>query len=93
MQQHLMRYKKTYQYDPIFALGFVTVYDQLMDGYPNNEDRDVIFGAYIRALNEDPELYRFKIKSRVLTNSHLQIFFWCDAYFGNRHTTDRMLKS
>ncbi|KMZ63330.1 Protein thf1 [Zostera marina] len=58
VQQHLMRYKKTYQYDPIFALGFVTVYDQLMDGYPNNEDRDVIFGAYIRALNEDPELYR-----------------------------------
>jgi len=53
-----MRYKKTYQYDPVFALGFVTVYDQLMDGYPNNEDRDAIFKAYIRALNEDPELYR-----------------------------------
>lgn len=81
-----MRYKKTYQYDPVFALGFVTVYDQLMDGYPNNEDRDAIFKAYIRALNEDPELYRFKFKYRVLTNSRLQIFFWCNAYVDNRST-------
>jgi len=58
VQQHLMRYNSTYKYDPIFALGFVTVYDQLMDGYPNDADRDAIFKAYIAALNEDPELYR-----------------------------------
>jgi hypothetical protein len=59
VQQHLMRYNATYCYDPIFALGFVTVYDQLMDGYPNDADRDAIFKAYITALHEDPELYRF----------------------------------
>lgn len=58
VQQHLMRYKKTYRYDPVFALGFVTVYDQLMDGYPSDEDRTVIFEAYIKALNEDPGQYR-----------------------------------
>ncbi|KAG0504463.1 hypothetical protein KC19_11G160300 [Ceratodon purpureus] len=58
VQQHLMRYNTTYMYDPVFALGFVTVYDQLMDGYPNDADRDSIFKAYISALNEDPELYR-----------------------------------
>ncbi|OEL35417.1 Protein THYLAKOID FORMATION1, chloroplastic [Dichanthelium oligosanthes] len=58
VQQHLMRYKRTYQYDPVFALGFVTVYDQLMEGYPSNEDRDSIFKAYITALNEDPDQYR-----------------------------------
>jgi photosystem II biogenesis protein Psp29 len=58
VQQHLMRYKKNYQYDPVFALGFVTVYDQLMDGYPSDEDREFIFQAYIRALNEDPDQYR-----------------------------------
>ncbi|GFQ07208.1 protein thylakoid formation 1 chloroplastic [Phtheirospermum japonicum] len=56
--QHLMRYKKSYRYDPVFALGFVTVYDQLMDGYPSDEDRDAIFKAYIEALNEDPVQYR-----------------------------------
>jgi hypothetical protein len=53
-----MRYKSTYQYDPVFALGFVTVYDQLMEGYPSNEDRDAIFKSYVTALNEDPEQYR-----------------------------------
>ncbi|XP_021776446.1 protein THYLAKOID FORMATION1, chloroplastic-like [Chenopodium quinoa] len=58
VQQHLMRYKRTYRYDPVFALGFVTVYDQLMEGYPSDEDRSAIFEAYIRALNEDPEQYR-----------------------------------
>ena len=59
VQQHLIRYKKTYRYDPVFALGFVTVYDQLMDGYPSDEDRNAIFQAYIKALNEEPEQYRF----------------------------------
>ncbi|KAJ7981383.1 protein THYLAKOID FORMATION1, chloroplastic-like [Quillaja saponaria] len=58
VQQHLTRYKRTYSYDPVFALGFVTVYDQLMEGYPSDEDRDAIFQAYIKALNEDPEQYR-----------------------------------
>ncbi|KAK9284696.1 hypothetical protein L1049_023872 [Liquidambar formosana] len=58
VQQHLMRYKRTYRYDAVFALGFVTVYDQLMEGYPSDEDRDAIFQAYIKALNEDPEQYR-----------------------------------
>ncbi|MCD7467264.1 Protein THYLAKOID FORMATION 1, chloroplastic [Datura stramonium] len=58
VQQHLVRYKKSYQYDPVFALGFVTVYDQLMEGYPSEEDRDAIFKAYIEALKEDPEQYR-----------------------------------
>lgn len=58
VQQHLMRYKSTYRYDPVFALGFVTVYDQLMEGYPSDEDRETIFKAYIKALNEDPDQYR-----------------------------------
>ncbi|BFI36903.1 hypothetical protein MARPO_0010s0156 [Marchantia polymorpha] len=58
VQQHLMRYNTTYKYDAVFALGFVTVYDQLMDGYPSTEDRDAIFKAYIGALKEDPEKYR-----------------------------------
>ncbi|KAJ1434617.1 Protein Thf1 [Sesbania bispinosa] len=60
VQQHLMRYKRSYRYDPVFALGFVTVYDKLMEGYPSDEDRDAIFQAYIKALNEDPEKYRLE---------------------------------
>lgn len=63
VQQHLMRYKRTYRYDPVFALGFVTVYDQLMEGYPSDQDRDAIFKAYIEALNEDPNQYRLAISN------------------------------
>lgn len=59
VQQHLMRYKRTYRYDAVFALGFVTVFDQLMEGYPSDEDREAIFQSYIRALEEDPEKYRY----------------------------------
>eukprot|EP00252_Welwitschia_mirabilis_P027929 TRINITY_DN9820_c0_g1_i1.p1 TRINITY_DN9820_c0_g1~~TRINITY_DN9820_c0_g1_i1.p1 ORF type:complete len:315 (-),score=66.55 TRINITY_DN9820_c0_g1_i1:529-1473(-) len=62
VQQHLMRYKRTYQYDPVFALGFVTVFNQLMDGYPSDEDREAIFKAYINALKEDPIQYRSDAK-------------------------------
>ncbi|KAL5730699.1 Protein THYLAKOID FORMATION 1 [Ranunculus cassubicifolius] len=58
VQQHLMRYKKTYCYDAVFALGFVTVYDKLMEGYNSDEDREAIFKAYVQALKEDPEQYR-----------------------------------
>lgn len=58
VQQHSMRYSATYTYDPIFALGVVTVFDQLMEGYPIDTDRQCIFEAYISALNEDPDLYR-----------------------------------
>ncbi|KAG6482192.1 hypothetical protein ZIOFF_058823 [Zingiber officinale] len=62
VQQHLMRYKTTYQYDAVFALGFVTVYEQLMEGFPSSEDRDAIFQSYIKALKEDPEQYRIDAK-------------------------------
>ncbi|KAK4745340.1 hypothetical protein SAY87_011652 [Trapa incisa] len=62
VQQHLTKYKKNYQYDHVFALGFVTIYDQLMEGYPSDEDRESIFEAYIRALEEDPQQYRADAK-------------------------------
>jgi hypothetical protein len=42
------------------------VYDQLMDGYPSETDRDAIFKAYVTALNEDPELYRLILTTRLL---------------------------
>ncbi|KAL7185632.1 hypothetical protein ACSBR2_027557 [Camellia fascicularis] len=58
VQQHLMRYKRTHRYDAAVALGFVTVFDQLMEGYPSDEDREAIFQAYINALQEDPDQYR-----------------------------------
>ncbi|XP_022764013.1 protein THYLAKOID FORMATION1, chloroplastic-like isoform X1 [Durio zibethinus] len=79
VQQHLMRYKRTYLYDAVFALGFVTVYDQLMEGYPSDEDRDAIFQAYIKALKENPQQYRIDAQkleewARAQTSSSLVEF-------------------
>ncbi|KAL0399996.1 UNVERIFIED_CONTAM: protein THYLAKOID FORMATION1, chloroplastic [Sesamum radiatum] len=76
VQQHLMRYKRSYQYDPVFALGFVTVYDQLMEGYPSDEDREAIFKAYIEALNEDPAQYRLWLVLRIKLAA---LYFRADA--------------
>ncbi|KAK9823138.1 hypothetical protein WJX72_000536 [[Myrmecia] bisecta] len=57
VQQHLMRYNKSYQYDEVFALGFVSVFDQVLDGLPS-ASQEQVFAAYINALDEDPARYR-----------------------------------
>ncbi|KAK8652587.1 hypothetical protein V6N13_126615 [Hibiscus sabdariffa] len=59
MLKHLMMYKKLYQYDPVSTLDFITVYDQLMEGYLGDKDQDAIFQSYINALKEDPHQYMF----------------------------------
>jgi hypothetical protein len=41
----------------IYALGFVSVYDQILEALPSDE-RDKIFTAYLAALGEDAAKYR-----------------------------------
>lgn len=41
----------------MFALGFVSVFDQIIEGIPGTAAAD-IFQAYMAALQEDPEKYR-----------------------------------
>jgi len=53
----LLQWNHTYQYDEVFALGFVSVFDQITEGLPGNGPGD-IFNAYMAALQEDPEQYR-----------------------------------
>ena len=38
-----MQYNATCTYNPIFALGFMIVYDHLMDGCLRDANRDAIF--------------------------------------------------
>jgi len=51
-QHHLIRYSSKYQYDELFALGIVTVINQLMEGSPDAEN-ERIQNAYFGALGED----------------------------------------
>ncbi len=41
----------------VFGLGFVSTFDQVLDGLPVDEQTNV-FDAYVRALDEDPNKYR-----------------------------------
>lgn len=62
VQHHLTRYNAGYKFDPVFALGFTSIFDQLMDGFPNEQGREDIFRAYVEALGESPETYRESTK-------------------------------
>eukprot|EP00891_Asterochloris_glomerata_P003171 jgi/Astpho2/3171/Aster-05704 len=57
VQQHLMRWNKNYQFDEVFALGFVSVFDQILEGLPEPITQEV-FKAYVDALQEDPQQFR-----------------------------------
>jgi hypothetical protein len=41
----------------VYALGFVSVFDQILDGFDAG-DKEALFGAYVRAIGEDPAQYR-----------------------------------
>ncbi|CAD7705285.1 unnamed protein product [Ostreobium quekettii] len=57
IQQHFIRYNVAYKYDEIFALGLTSAFDQILEGFPSN-DREKLFSAYIKSLDEDPRRYR-----------------------------------
>jgi hypothetical protein len=41
----------------VYALGFVSVFDQILDGFDAG-DKEALFGAYVKAIGEDPAQYR-----------------------------------
>lgn len=57
VQQHFVRYSVKYDYNEVFALGFVSVFDQVLDGLDEAQRTD-IFNAYIDSLGENPAQYR-----------------------------------
>jgi len=55
---HLLMVNVDFRYDPIFALGVVTAFDRLMQGYQPSADLPTIFNALCRAVGGHPEQYR-----------------------------------
>ncbi|KIY99156.1 thylakoid formation protein 1 [Monoraphidium neglectum] len=64
VQQHFIRYNVNYQYNEVYALGFVSVFDQVLDSFDQAE-RAKVFDAYISALGEDPRQYRVRAAADV----------------------------
>ena len=57
VQQHFMRHSVHYQYNEVFALGVMSVLDQILEALPSDE-RAAIIDAYIRSFGEEPSMYR-----------------------------------
>ncbi|GMH36568.1 hypothetical protein BSKO_04436 [Bryopsis sp. KO-2023] len=61
VQQHFIRYNKAYHYDPIFAMGVTSAFDQILEDL--GDEGQVLFEAYIESLGEDPKQYRSDSKA------------------------------
>ncbi|MGC1306040.1 MAG: photosystem II biogenesis protein Psp29 [Phormidesmis sp.] len=58
VEMHLLLVNATFNYDSIYALGVVTVYDRFMTGYEPESDKQSIYKAVIEAVKGDPQQYR-----------------------------------
>lgn len=58
VEMHLLSVNVDFRYDPIYALGIVSSFNQFMEGYKPPEDRVSIFNSLCKALEDDPQRYR-----------------------------------
>ncbi len=58
VEMHLLSVNADFKYDSIYALGVVTTYDRFMQGYKPDEDKESIYNALIKSVEEDPQKYR-----------------------------------
>ncbi len=58
VEMHLLAVNVDFRYDPIFALGVVSSFDQFMQGYRPESDRDSIFHALCHAVGSESSQYR-----------------------------------
>ncbi|GAB4213175.1 MAG: photosystem II biogenesis protein Psp29 [Synechococcales cyanobacterium] len=56
VELHLETVNQTFAYDPFFALGVMTVFPTLLEGYPGEGQSEQIFTAICRALQLKPEV-------------------------------------
>ncbi|MBW4655320.1 MAG: photosystem II biogenesis protein Psp29 [Kaiparowitsia implicata GSE-PSE-MK54-09C] len=58
VEMHLLSVNADFHYDPIYALGVVTTFDNFMEGYRPERDKQSIFNALCSGIQADPEQYR-----------------------------------
>ena len=58
VEMHLLLVNVDFEYDSIYALGVVSVYDRFMTGYEPEADQQSIYSAIIQAVGADPAQYR-----------------------------------
>lgn len=58
VEMHLLSVNADFKYNPIYALGVVTTFNRFMQGYKPDEDKESIYHALIKSVEEDPQQYR-----------------------------------
>jgi photosystem II biogenesis protein Psp29 len=58
VEMHLLAVNADFAYNPIFALGVVTAFNKFMQGYRPEKDKDSIFNALCRSVQDDPQKYQ-----------------------------------
>jgi photosystem II biogenesis protein Psp29 len=58
VEMHLLSVNVDFSYNGIYALGVVTTFDRFMGGYQPERDKESIFNAICRAVEQDPQRYR-----------------------------------
>ncbi len=58
VEMHLLMVNTDYAYSPIYALGLVSAYDRLMNGYRPDTDRDSIFSALCKSVECEGQAFR-----------------------------------
>ncbi|MEO1431404.1 MAG: photosystem II biogenesis protein Psp29 [Cyanobacteria bacterium J06633_8] len=58
VEMHLLGVNADFKYDQIYALGVVTTFNRFMEGYNPEEDKESIYNALIKSVEEDPQKYR-----------------------------------
>lgn len=79
VEMHLLTVNVDFKYDPIYALGAVTVFDTFMQGYEPEKDKESIFNAICKAVEHDPQQYRQdaeRVKSIVQNASGEAVMAW-----------------
>ena len=58
VEMHLLSVNADFHYDPIYALGVVTAFERFMQGYQPERDKEPIFEALCKSIEDNPQRFR-----------------------------------
>ena len=60
VEMHLLSVHVNFKQDPIYCVGVSESFDQFMTGYKPEEDKSSIFNALCKAVEANPDDYRYQ---------------------------------
>ena len=91
VEMHLLSVNADFKHDAIYYLGVVSSYDRLMQGYQPEQDKESIFNALCRSVDQDPAHYRAQAEQLLAiaeSKSAEELVAWLQAPEGDPSITD-----